>query len=465
MKRGSCSVSLGLDDERFVRIMQNGRTDTNGGRQGPWTEFNIEAGDGGLLFLFGAKSERWLTVVDGEFQSSDVPEPLTLEMSRRANHVASLASVVHLRMVDNGYGGTLPWMVQVVPTKRGQVVLLKTSDGNVACGQNGNGKVHNGGQEGQWAQWEMTQGDAGASFKNVGHGKYLWIGSDGAPQLHDDPAFFISEIAAIGEISAPSAPVTSIDESVLSKEALDQFKQHGYIVLKGAVLPELVRDALRSINHLLGTPGCWEADSNPLNAAQLVLKLPPRTVGVCQDIMNKSPRFWSAVNVLLGSGNVSPWKGGTQVALRFPQAPQQGFDVPDTKPGTQYHIDGMGQNKLCPFSLLCGVALSEQAHESMGNLHVFPGSHLNQDLHRYYREKISDDDQNETDENKPNLGASVQVLLEPGDIVIAHQLLAHRVGVNTSEHIRYQLYYRVKHKDHNELKGQILDDPWAEFAI
>merc|ERR1712039_932527 len=100
-----------------------------------------------------------------------------------------------------------------------------------------------------------------------------------------------------------------------------------------------------------------------------------------------------------------------------------------------------------------------------GNLHVFPGSHLHQGLHAYYKEKINDDNQNEADDSKPDLGASLQVLLAPGDCVIAHQMLAHRVGVNTSENIRYQLYYRLRHVRHSELKERIVDDPWTEFAI
>lgn len=236
--------------------------------------------------------------------------------------------------------------------------------------------------------------------------------------------------------------------------------------MRNAVFPEFIRDALRSINFQLGKPDCWEADANPLNAAQLALKLPQAGIG--RDIFNKSPVFWSAVNILLGEGNVAPWSGrhhGQQVALRFPQPPQRGHDIPDIKPGTQYHIDGMGQNKLCPFTLLCGVALSDQTRPNMGNLHVFPGSHLHEGLHTYYRDKINDDEQGEADSGKPDLGESVQVLLRPGDIVIAHQLLAHRVGVNTSEHIRYQLYYRVKHKDHDEFKNHIINNPWVEFAI
>merc|ERR1712032_133911 len=125
----------------------------------------------------------------------------------------------------------------------------------------------------------------------------------------------------------------------------------------------------------------------------------------------------------------------------------------------------MGQSKLCPFSLLCGVALSDQMRPSSGNLNVFPGSHLNPQLHRYYLSTINDEVAGESDDKKPDLGEAVQVLLKPGDVVIAHQLLAHRIGENTSEHIRYQLYYRVKHRQHEEFKERIVHNPWTEFAI
>lgn len=305
----------------------------------------------------------------------------------------------------------------------------------------------------------MEQTAAGASFQNVGHGKYLDLSAKGTPTLADVPAFFAMD-EALAEVEEVMPPV---NPGALSLEDVVHFKEQGYVIVRSAVPPQLVRDALRSINHQLGKPGCWEVDSNPLNASQLNLKLPREGIG--RDIVNKSTLLWSSLNILLGAGNVAPWRQGQQVALRFPQPPERGHDVPDIKPGTQYHIDGMGQNKLCPFSLLCGVALSDQTLPNRGNLHVFPGSHLHEPLHRYYLEKIDDDSQGEADTSKPDLGESVQVLLRPGDVVIAHQLLAHRVGVNTSEHIRYQLYYRVCHKDHGAFRTRIVHEPWCEFAI
>lgn len=334
-----------------------------------------------------------------------------------------------------------------------------------------------GGKNGPWTEFsfepgEESNGQDGAALvllRSVKSGRWLTVvggefasAQEPTPLLPElvsgslEPSAFAPEAAR----EAPAA-VLPVDTGVLSAADLVHFREKGYVVVRDAVPRELVRDALRSINHQLGKPDCWQADDDPLNAAQLRLKL-PKDVG--PDILNKSPVFWSAINILLGVGNVEPWKQGCQVALRFPQPPQKGHETPDQRPGTHYHIDGMGGNQLCPFSLLCGVALSDQTRPEMGNLHVFPGSHLHEGLHSYYREKIDDDDQNEADDTKPDLGQSVQVSLRPGDVVLAHQLTAHRVGINTSENIRYQLYYRVKHKCHAELKNGILDDPWLEFG-
>jgi hypothetical protein len=443
------------------------------------------------VLLQAVKSGKWLNVVGGEFSSSEQPKPLLLEFGANAPgplpssfmpgltpaSVASPASkslgypndlatalpahntgeYVMLRLADGT--SQLQWSVTLSQCRNTGYVLLGTDSGNLACGQQGN--FHKKGGQGQWAQWQMERKSEGVSFKNIGHGKYLSLGRQGVPQLADIPALFSMNTAlpAVGIVEE----MPSIDEAVLSAADVMHFKEQGYVIVRDAVSAELVRDALRSINFQLGKPDCWEADSNPLNAAQLALKLPQHGIG--RDIFNKSPVFWSAVNVLLGRGNVKPWKGGQQVALRFPQPPEMGHNIPDIKPGTQYHIDGMGQNKICPFSLLCGVALSDQTQPNMGNLHVFPGSHLHDGLRKYYVEQINDDNQGEADDNKPDLGESVQVLLRPGDVVLAHQLLAHRVGVNTSEHIRYQLYYRVQHKDHAELKERIVNDPLLEFAI
>jgi hypothetical protein len=50
-------------------------------------------------------------------------------------------------------------------------------------------------------------------------------------------------------------------------------------------------------------------------------------------------------------------------------------------------------------------------------------------------------------------------------VVFAHQKLAHRGGPNTSADIRYQVYFRLRHKQHAEFvdSGILLDDLWVEY--
>ena len=124
-----------------------------------------------------------------------------------------------------------------------------------------------------------------------------------------------------------------------------------------------------------------------------------------------------------------------------------------------WHVDGMRQGKRRPFSLLVGVALSEVSEPMCGNFTIFPKSH------KLIHELILDngclrgiDDHLEwslatsmynpwgvTDGPQlPDLGPPKQLLLKPGDVVLAHPNLAHRGAPNLSPNIRYMVYFRLK---------------------
>lgn len=465
---GYITFRLSSSDARYLRIAQNGKVDLNGGRNGTWTLFSASLAstpDSRSVLLRGVNSGRCLRINGGELASTMELDALQIELAPQAGpptDSCDAPSSVCLRLADGtGCLARLVCIQRLEPF----VVLFATETGNLACGPEG--KMHWRGGNGKWARWQSEQGPLGIAFRNDGHARFLTVSAAGEPSLANDPSYFVSDGGLQGNMLSSGQGFTVVDPNVLSASDVAQFKAQGYFILKDAIPAEHVRDALRTINYQLGQPDCWEADANPLNAAQLSLKVHPNsghTIG--RDILYKSPRFWSAVNALLGVGNVAHFPGGAQVAVRFPLNLSAGaHDKEDVRRGTKYHIDGMGQNKLCPFTLLCGVALSDQLRPNSGNLHVFPGSHLNPELRKYYVDKIDDDNQNEGDESKPNLGDAVQVLLGKGDVVIAHQLLAHRVGINYAENIRYQLYYRLRHKDHDDLKQRIVHDPWTEFAI
>jgi ectoine hydroxylase-related dioxygenase (phytanoyl-CoA dioxygenase family) len=92
------------------------------------------------------------------------------------------------------------------------------------------------------------------------------------------------------------------------------------------------------------------------------------------------------------------------------------------------------------------VLLSDQPTENMGNLWVWPGTHLT--------------DQAFFGEHGPDallgcggyppiaLPTPEQVRGRAGDLLLAHYLLGHNIGGNTSDTVRRAAYFRVKRVGH-----------------
>lgn len=54
-------------------------------------------------------------------------------------------------------------------------------------------------------------------------------------------------------------------------------------------------------------------------------------------------------------------------------------------------------------------------------------------------------------------------IAEPGDVIVMHHLVPHRVGINTSSTPRVMAYFRVHHAQHTDLALRALSDPWLEY--
>jgi hypothetical protein len=120
----------------------------------------------------------------------------------------------------------------------------------------------------------------------------------------------------------------------------------------------------------------------------------------------------------------------SQIALRTP-LPSNLASQPaalDYCPGAQYHLDGQANSSGTrfpdPWTLLVGIALVDVVTEDMGNFTVFPGWHSLRDWSQYPDEKRT--------KTLPDLGAPTHVCLRAGDAVVAHVLLPHRGGKNTT---------------------------------
>jgi hypothetical protein len=50
-----------------------------------------------------------------------------------------------------------------------------------------------------------------------------------------------------------------------------------------------------------------------------------------------------------------------------------------------------------------------------------------------------------------------------GDLLLAHYLLGHNIGGNTSAQVRRAVYFRVKRAGHDARWREFLQDPWLDY--
>lgn len=213
--------------------------------------------------------------------------------------------------------------------------------------------------------------------------------------------------------------------------------------------------ALRAINASLGTQGI-HPDSLPIFRAQSycpeLKNAPPIT-----DLLANSP-LWSIADSTIGAGKVRPVKGG-QIALRFPTM--------DTPSAPQPHLDGMytptngvPKGTIANFTALIGVFLSDIPRDFAGNFTAWPGTH------RLFESYFREHGPQTLLEGMPRLEMPTpeQITARAGDAIFCHYQLAHGVAGNGSPHIRYAIFFRLTHVDHDALHWECMTDIWREWA-
>ncbi len=240
----------------------------------------------------------------------------------------------------------------------------------------------------------------------------------------------------------------------LSEREKAQLVDQGFVKMPGVVPPIMVDRALREINHCVGE-GMNVADMTRFRAQTYCPNL-TRTPSIA-GLLNATPA-WSLAESAIGRGRIGPSEYG-QIALRFP-----GMQDPPGEP--RLHIDGMysptngvEQGTIGNFTALLAVFLSDVPEPFSGNFSVWPGSHL---LHAaYFKEHGPQSLLN----GMPSVGtpAPLQITAQAGDVVLAHYLLAHGVAPNVSPNVRYAIFFRLTHVDHDRQKWESMMDPWLQW--
>jgi hypothetical protein len=227
--------------------------------------------------------------------------------------------------------------------------------------------------------------------------------------------------------------------------------REGYLQVRDLVPAARIEAALRVINRSLGEQGIPPDRLRELRARTFC----PELVGApeIRALYAETPAR-ALAEAAIGPVLVP---GTGQIALRFPQAEARAV-VP--------HIDGMytpdngvPAGTLQHFTALLGVLLSDVTGPDSGNFTVWSGSH--ELLAAHFRQHGT----GALDGGFPKLA-----LPEPrpltgraGDVVLAHYALLHAVGPNLGPHVRYAIFFRLYHADHEQAGTRPLTDPWGQW--
>ena len=241
----------------------------------------------------------------------------------------------------------------------------------------------------------------------------------------------------------------------LTDEQRRTFYEQGFVHLPGAVPNELVHGALAAINGSLGTKGIdWDQHAGKGSAPYCAgLGSEP----VLTDLYNASPVRAYAESAI-GRGKVQP-VSGVQIALRFPSNGPAKPPAPHLD-GMHTPTNGVPEGTIGNFTMLVGVFLSAVAQPFSGNFTVWPGTH-----HQYEKYFQEHGPQSLLNGMPPvELPEAHQITAAPGDAVLVHYQLAHAAALNTaSPHIRYALFFRLTHVDHDTQKWEAMTDIWREY--
>jgi hypothetical protein len=231
--------------------------------------------------------------------------------------------------------------------------------------------------------------------------------------------------------------------------------EDGYLHVPGLVPRALVDQALRAINASLGSEGIAKDHLPTFRASTFTPEL-------CAHEAITAAYAASPVAALaeaaIGAGKVrAPTRG--QIALRFPTLGPAGLPTPHID-GIAYPGNGVPPGTLQHFTALAGVFLSDAREPDRGNFTVWPGSHHQVAAHLRAHGPAS------VTSGLPPLpfAPARQLLVAAGDAVLAHYALAHAVAANTGPHVRYALFFRLEHVDHDVADLRPLGEPWRHWS-
>jgi hypothetical protein len=284
---------------------------------------------------------------------------------------------------------------------------------------------------------------------------------------------------------------------LLTDEHVAFFNKYGFILIRGLITEEQVSVAMEGATHLIathvqarddgkgeqafgslpeGSRSTWGRCTEP-RLTQLFTS--PENMSNCQELIGPfefkhhdgpgfytfAPRFfkWSSDPTFDTPANKTntvdpydvknlPTSGMSPFRRQFLQDADS-LGVKFAPSNTQnWHLDAEDYNSVHTFNVLWGTYIVDLPKGNMGNLQVYPGSH--HVLAHHLRTKGGtwqwDGQRRKKGAAKPSLvcdgiceGKPIQLCVEKGDVMMAHPLLAHGIGENSSQQNRLAAYCRL----------------------
>lgn len=235
---------------------------------------------------------------------------------------------------------------------------------------------------------------------------------------------------------------------MLVRQQIREFAERGFVVVPGAVPADLVAAATRTIDALVDRrPPGPEVRGNHFYWP------PSSRVPALRALLVDSPA-WAMAESLAGPGTLRLIEN-VQVALNIPPFPH--------RPGRP-HIDASDPpdpDRPGTFTMLVGVLMSDQRGTDAGNLWVWPGTHLTHAA--YFRAHGPDSFFTAAPYPDVALPEPEQVSGRAGDLLLAHYLLGHNIGGNTSATVRRAVYFRLAAHDHDAHWREFIQQPWRDY--
>lgn len=240
---------------------------------------------------------------------------------------------------------------------------------------------------------------------------------------------------------------------VLTDELVERFATDGYVVVPGVVSERWLASADTEIDDVIAGNPPPEGKAGPH-----FYFLPPDRLPAADAALHDSGAL-TAAEGLVAPHRLRHWLDHIQVALNIPPYSH--------RPGGP-HPDGHRPEQTAPasFTLLAAIFLCDESAPDSGNLWVWPGSHLaHQQLfaERGPAVLLPVSGHTYSVENPPRLGEPRPVTARRGDMLLAHYLLGHNIGGNTSPVTRRILYYRLSVDGRQERWPDTFLDAFCEY--